>query len=76
MPLDFASAARLFMGTDEELARALGIQLGDVRAFRTTPANASPELLLRLGRVLVERGQGMTRVGELLLAGDPGDSAV
>lgn len=67
MALDFASAARLFMGTDEELARALGIQLGDVRALRTTPAGASPELLARLGQVLVERGKGMTRVGEMLL---------
>lgn len=67
MPLDFASAARLFMGTDDELARALGIQLGDVRALRTTPTAASPELLARLGNVLVERGRGMTRVGELLL---------
>jgi len=70
MPLDFASAARLFMGTDEELARALGIQLGDVRALRTNPDNASPELLVRLGKVLVERGRGMTRVGELLQGAD------
>lgn len=67
MPLDFASASRLFMGTDEELARALGIQLGDVRALRTSPGEAAPELLLRLGQVLVDRGRGMARVGELLL---------
>lgn len=67
MPLDFASATRLFMGTDEELAQALGIALGDVRALRTTPADASPALLARLGVVLVERGRGMVRVGELLV---------
>jgi hypothetical protein len=74
MPLDFASAARLFMGTDEELARALGIQLGDVRALRTMPANASPELMARLGRVLLERGRGMIRVGEILLESDAKES--
>jgi len=66
MPLDFASAAQLFMGTEEELARALGIQLGDVRALRTTPTNASPDLLAKLGTVLMERGRGMARVGEML----------
>jgi hypothetical protein len=69
VPLDFASGARLFMGTDDELARALGMQLGDVRALRNSPADASPETLSRLGQVLVERGRGMTRVGELLLEG-------
>ena len=69
MPLDFESAARLFMGTDEELARALGIQVGDVRALRTTPAGAAPDLMANLGQVLVERGRGMARVGELLLEG-------
>jgi hypothetical protein len=74
MPLDFASAARLFMGTDEELARALGIQLGDMRALRTTPANASPELMHQLGKVLIERSRGMARVGELLLEGERGSS--
>ena len=69
MPLDFESAARLFMGTEEELARALGVQVGDVRSLRTTPGSASPELIARLGNVLVERGRGMARVGELLLEG-------
>jgi hypothetical protein len=74
MPLDFASAARLFMGTDEELARALGIPLGDVRALRQTPTDASPALLARLGDVLVERGRGMARVGELLQQEHSSDS--
>ena len=67
MPLDFTRAAALFMGTEEELARALGISVADVRSARTTPARVSDELLARLGRVLVERGSGMKRVGEMLL---------
>lgn len=66
MPLDFESAARLFMGTEEELARALDVSVGDVRALRTTPRNASPQLMARLSAVLVERGRGMVRVGEML----------
>lgn len=66
MPLDFASAARLFMGTEEELARALGVAIADLRAMRTTPAQATPELVQKLGRILVERGTGMVRVGEML----------
>ena len=56
MPLDFASAARLFMGTEEELARALGVAIGDVRAMRTSPANVPAPLVRRLGDVLAERG--------------------
>jgi hypothetical protein len=66
MPLDFASAVRLFMGTEDELARALGIGVADLRAVKTTPEQASPELLSRLGGILVERGRGMVRVGEML----------
>jgi hypothetical protein len=68
MPLDFASAARLFMGTEEELARALGVAIGDVRAMRTSPANVPAPLVRRLGDVLAERGQAMIRVAELLRA--------
>ncbi len=67
MPLDFARAAALFMGTEEELARALGLPVADLRAARTTPARVRDELLARMGRVLVERGAGMKRVGEMLL---------
>lgn len=66
MPLDFASAARLFMGSEEELARALGVAVGDVRAMRTSPGNVAAPLLGRLADVLAERGQAMTRVAELL----------
>jgi hypothetical protein len=66
MPLDFTSAVRLFMGTEEELARALEVDLGDLRSMRTNPGQASPALLRRLGDVLVERGRGMARVGEML----------
>lgn len=75
MPLDFAKGAQLFMGTEEELARALGVELADLRAMRTTPEQASPGMLRRLGRVLSERGRGMARVGEMLLEdadADPG----
>lgn len=66
MPLDFAAAVRLFMGTEEELARALGIAVADLRSYRTNPSRAPHELLHRLGGVLIERGKGMTRVGEML----------
>ena len=75
MPLDFARAAALFMGTEEELARALNIPVADLRSARTTPATAPRELLVRIGKVLVERGGGMKRVGEMLLedhGGEPG----
>jgi hypothetical protein len=66
MPLDFTAAVRLFMGTEEELARALNIDVADLRAYRTNPGRASRVLMHRLGGVLVERGKGMARVGEML----------
>jgi hypothetical protein len=66
MGLDFARAAQLFMGTEEELAAALGISVADLRATRTNPARAPKALLLRMGRLLQERGRGMARVGEML----------
>jgi hypothetical protein len=66
MPLDFARAAQLFMGTEEELARALGISMADLRAARANPGRVQKPLVRKLGDVLVERGQGMTRVGEML----------
>jgi hypothetical protein len=66
MPLDFASATRLFMGTEDELARALEIDVADLRSMRTTPAQATPQVLQRMGSVLLERGRGMVRVGEML----------
>ena len=40
MALDFARAAQLFMGSEEELARGLGISVADLRAMRTTPNRA------------------------------------
>jgi len=72
VPLDFARAAQLFMGTEDELARALNLSVADLRALRTQPQRVSPDLLARLGKILVERGQGMTRVGEMLLEDNQG----
>jgi hypothetical protein len=69
MPLDFSRAAQLFMGTEQELASALGIPVADLRSLRTNPRTAPPELLVVLGRVLEERGRGMARVGEMLQEG-------
>ena len=71
MPLDFSRAAQLFMGSEDELARAMSISVADLRALRTQPHRVSPQLLARLGAVLVERGKGMTRVGEMLLEDNP-----
>jgi hypothetical protein len=66
VPLDFTRAAQLFLGTEEELARALRLPLGDLRSFRANPQRAPADLLVRLGGVLTERGQGMLRVGQML----------
>lgn len=66
MPLDFARAAQLFMGTETELATALGISVADLRSARTNPSRVPPALLVRFGRLLEERGRGMTRVGQML----------
>ena len=67
MPLDFARAAQLFMASEQQLAKALDVEVADVRALRSNPQRATHEMLARLGRVLIERGQGMSRVGEMLL---------
>ena len=67
MPLDFGRAADLFTGSEQELALALGVQVGDLRALRANPARATRAQLARLGQVLVERGTGMRRVGEMLI---------
>ena len=66
MALDFKRAADLFLASEEELARALGIEVGDLRSYRQNPDSAPDALLTRMGEVLVERGRGMARVGELL----------
>jgi hypothetical protein len=66
MPLDFKRAAALFLGSEEELAMALGIPVDEVRSHRREPGRVPPPLLARMGRVLIERGRGMVRVGEML----------
>ena len=67
MGLDFARGADLFMGSEQELALALGVAVADLREFRTNPKRANEELLTRLAQVLIERGEAMKRVGDLLL---------
>jgi hypothetical protein len=67
MPLDFARAAQLFMGTEAELAKAMSLSAADLRELRANPQRASAVQLEKLGRVLLERGKGMSRVGEMLL---------
>ena len=66
MPLDFKRAADLFVSTEEELAMALGVTVADVRSYRQKPDSVPEEVLRKMGHVLVERGQGMARVGEML----------
>jgi hypothetical protein len=67
MALDFAKAAALFMASEQELALALGLPVGDLRAYRNDPARVPAAVLHKLAQVLLERGKGMQRVGELLL---------
>ncbi len=69
MPLDFRTATDLFVSTEEELATALGIPVADVRSYRQKPANTPLDVVNRLADVLVERGHGMARVGEMLKEG-------
>lgn len=66
MGLDFRKAADLFVGTEEELAMALGASEEEVRRYRQKPSSAPDPVVSRLGDVLVERGRGMMRVGEML----------
>jgi len=67
MPLDFKRATDLFMGTETELALALRCSIDELRAHRDRPAEAPADLLARVGGVLIERGDGMVRVGEMLV---------
>lgn len=67
MGLDFARAAQLFMGTEQELAAALGISVADLRAARTNPNRVPKPVMRKMGQLLQERGRGMSRVGEMLL---------
>ena len=66
MAVDFKRASDLFLGSEQELALALALPVADLRDYRQNPDRAPDELLRQLGRVLVERGNGMRRVGELL----------
>jgi hypothetical protein len=68
--LDFKRATDLFMGTEQELSMALGLPPGDLRSYRQNPLRVPPEVLVRLGHVLMERGRGMARVGEMLGGGE------
>ena len=65
--LDFKRATDVFLGTEAELALALKLSVEELRAYRRRPADVPREVLERLGRVLIERGRGMARVGELVL---------
>lgn len=66
MAIDFKRASDLFLGTEQELALALALPVADVRDHRQNPERVPEAVLRQLGRVLVERGNGMRRVGELL----------
>lgn len=66
MALDFRNATDLFVSTEEELAMALDIPIADLRSYRQKPRSAPPEVLEKLAAVLLERGRGMVRVGEML----------
>ncbi|MGH7474832.1 MAG: hypothetical protein ACREL7_05855 [Longimicrobiales bacterium] len=70
--LDFRRAADLFLGSEKELALALGLEPQELQRLRQRPDAVTPDLTRRLGTVLQERGRGMLRVGEMLLesAGD------
>jgi hypothetical protein len=70
MGLDFKRASDLFLGSEQELAAALKISVADLRELRTNPGRASEGVITRLGQVLLERGKGMARVGEILLEKD------
>ena len=67
MSLDFTRATDLFMGTEQELALALNVTVADLRELRTNPRRANAQLIERLAQVLIEHGNGMKRVGEILL---------
>jgi len=66
MSLDFRRGAELFMATPRELAMALGIRAEDVDRYRKRPHEAPHDVLTKLAEVLIERGRGMARVGEML----------
>ena len=66
--LDFKRASDLFLGTEHELALALGISADQLRRYRRDPEAELDDVLDRLATTLIDRGRGMVRVGELLRA--------
>jgi hypothetical protein len=66
MPLDFKRGTDLFMGREDELARALRLDPADLRRHRGAPAGVPAALLRTLADVLEERGKAMIRVAEML----------
>lgn len=66
MPLDFKRGTDLFMGTEEELARALGVDRAELSRHRADPGAAPASLVHDLADVLEERGRAMVRVAEML----------
>jgi hypothetical protein len=66
MPLDFRRATDVFLGREEELARALRIDVAELRRHRQSPGSAPAPLVHALSDVLDERGRGMVRVAEML----------
>lgn len=72
MPLDFKRGTDLFLGRKNELAMALGIEPEALEGYRRQPATVPTDLMSRLAQVLMERGRGMVRVGELLAGSGTG----
>lgn len=66
MPLDFKRATDVFLGREDELARALGLDVAALRRHRQEPGSAPASLLHTLSRVLDDRGRAMVRLGEML----------
>lgn len=66
MGLDFRTATDLFLGREEELARALRVDLRMLRQHRRDPGRVPDVLVTSLADVLAERGRAMVRVAEML----------
>jgi hypothetical protein len=66
MPLDFKRATDLFLGREEELARALRIDAATLRKHRDQPGAVPSSVVTELAVVLDERGRAMVRVAEML----------
>ena len=66
MGLDFKRAAALFIASEEELAQALSVEVADIRSYRQNPGMVPDDVMQKMGSVLIERGRGMQRVGEML----------